>query len=76
MPFGLTLHKLIKRMPWQIAVQVAKRYFPQAMLPITITVGFIGYTIESSLRSPRTVERSRSVAEMREERRLEEMEKR
>ena len=60
-------------MAWQIAMQVAKRYFPQVLLPITITVGFIGYSIENYIRSPQPGEKSKSVSEIREERRLSQM---
>ena len=62
-------------MPWQIAIQIAKRYFPQVMLPITITIGFIGYSIETYWRPLKPLEgRPKSVSELREERRLREME--
>ena len=60
-------------MAWQIAIQLVKRYFPQIMLPITITVGYIGYTIEGYLRPHRIMEHTKSVGEQREERRLEQM---
>ena len=60
--------------PWQIAIQVVKRYFPQILLPITITVGFIGYSIENYIRPPRQLtQQSKSISEQREERRLKEM---
>lgn len=60
-------------MPWQIAIQLLKRYFPQVVLPIAIVVGYIGYSIETRLRPPRQVEGQKSASERREERRLEEM---
>ena len=60
-------------MPWQLALQIAKRYFPQIMLPITITIGFIGYSIENYLRPPVAPPTTKSTSEMREERRLREM---
>lgn len=63
-------------MPYQIAIQILKRYFPQVLLPITIVVGFIGYSIENYVRPAKAVERSKSVSEEREERRLRQMEKR
>ena len=65
---------LTAAMSWQLAIQIVKRYFPQIMLPITITVGFIGYSIENYLRpqvKPPTS--SKSTSEAREERRLREM---
>lgn len=62
--------QLLSAMAWQIAVQVAKRYFPQILLPVTITVGFIGYSIETYIRPPQPAEKSKSVSEIREERRL------
>ena len=58
---------------WQIAVQIAKRYFPQVMLPVAIVVGFIGYSLETYVRPPRQVEGGQSASERREERRLEAM---
>ena len=70
-------------MVWQlgvIAVQLLSRYIPrvvpQILLPITITVGFIGYTIEGYVRSrsPPALEASKSISELREERRLQELE--
>ena len=63
-------HMSLSAMPWQIVLQVAKRYFPQILLPITITVGFIGYSIETYIRPPQPAEKSKSVSEIREERRL------
>jgi len=60
-------------MSWQFAMQIVKRYFPQVLLPVTITVGFIGYSIETYIRSPPPVEKSKSVSELREERRLRQM---
>ena len=63
-------------MSWPIAtlaIRFARRYFPQIMLPITITVGFIGYSIESYFRSPVAPANTKSTSEMREERRLREL---
>lgn len=62
-------------MYWQLATRFIKRYFPQIMLPITITVGFIGYSIENYLRPPKALPSSKSTTERREERRLKELEK-
>jgi hypothetical protein len=59
--------------PWHLAVRFARRYFPQLMLPVTITVGFIGYSIENYLRPPIAPPTSKSTSEMREERRLREL---
>ena len=56
-----------------MVVQFARRYFPQIMLPITITIGFIGYSIENYLRPPVAPANSKSRSEMREERRLKEL---
>ena len=45
------------------------------LLPITITIGFVGYSVETYIRPPIKPEnKSKSVAERREERRLREME--
>lgn len=60
-------------MSWQIAVRVVRRYFPQIMLPITMTIGFIGYTLESYVRPRRAVQHTPSASEQREERRLQEL---
>lgn len=60
----------------QLALTFVKRYFPQLMLPVTITIGFIGYSIENYLRKPvEAPERPKSVSELREERRLKDIEK-
>lgn len=60
----------------QLAVQLIKRFVPQVMLPITITIGFIGYSIESYFRKPvaNHGSESQSVIEIREERRLRDIE--
>ena len=60
-------HMSLSAMPWQIVLQVAKRYFPQILLPITITVGFIGYSIETYIRPPQPAEKSKSVSETKDE---------
>ena len=57
----------------QLGLRLVRRYFPQIMLPITITVGFIGYSIENYLRPPVAPPTSKSMSELREERRLREL---
>ncbi len=60
----------------QAGLILVRRFFPQIMLPITITVGFIGYSIENYFRPPSLPEgKSQSVSEIREERRLRDLEK-
>lgn len=61
----------------QVVLVLVKRIFPQIMLPITITVGFIGYQLEGYLRSPRPELEadSKSVIEQRQERMLRDMDK-
>ena len=63
-------------MYWQVAIRFVRRYFPQVMLPVTITIGFIGYSIENYLRPPVAPPTSKSTTELREERRLRELEER
>jgi hypothetical protein len=58
----------------QLGLTFVKRFFPQLMLPFTITVGFIGYSIENYLRAPvKVAERPKSISELREERRLKDL---
>ena len=61
-------------MVWQIVVGVVRAYAPWIMLPVTITVGYIGYSLEWMIRKP-NLEGPKSIQEQREERRLEEMKK-
>ena len=58
-----------------VLVAFVKRFFPQVMLPVTITVGFLGYQLESYLRSPRVPSELevKSVIERRQDRILREM---
>lgn len=66
--------KLLPAMLQQVAVTLVRRYFPQILLPITMAVGFIGYSIENYLRKPvQAGELSKSTSELREERRLKSM---
>ena len=59
----------------QAGLILIRRAFPQIMLPITITIGFIGYSIENYFRRPQLPDAmSQSVIEIREERRLKELE--
>ena len=62
-------------MVWQLVVGAVRVYAPWIMLPVTITVGYIGYSLEWMIRKPRNLEGPRSIQEQREERRLEELKK-
>jgi len=59
----------------QAVLALVKRFFPQVMLPVTITFGFLGYQLESYLRSPRVLSELelKSVMERRQDRTLKEM---
>ncbi len=62
----------------QLALRFLQRFFPQVILPITITIGFIGYSIETYARPPKSLDQlppSQSVSERRQERLLEDLEK-
>ncbi len=62
----------------QIALRLVQRFFPQVILPITITIGFVGYSVETYIRPPKSLDQlplSQSVSEVRQERLLEDMEK-
>ena len=62
----------------QLALRLIQRFFPQVILPITITIGFIGYSIETYARPPKTVDQlpaSLSVSEQRQERLLQDLQK-
>ena len=56
-------------------IRVVRAYAPWILLPVTMTIGFIGYNLESVIRRKfgRTIEQPKSIDEQREERRLREM---
>ena len=59
---------------FQVALKFVQRFFPQILLPITITIGFIGYSMENYIRPQPAVKElpmSKSVSELRQERQLE-----
>ena len=60
-------------MVWNIILSGARSYAPWIMLPVTVTVGFIGYNLEWAVRSSKPVEAAKSTQEQREERRLKEV---
>lgn len=60
-------------MIWNIVMSGVRRYAPGIMLPVTITVGFIGYNLEWAVRTSKPVETVKSTQEQREERRLKEV---
>lgn len=58
----------------QVALRLVQRLFPQVILPLTITIGFIGYSMENYFRPQLRVNElpsSKSVSELRQERQLE-----
>ena len=61
-------------MVWQLVFGAVRAYAPWIMLPVTITVGYIGYSLEWMIRKPRNLE-LKGIQEQREERRLEELKK-
>lgn len=63
-------------MVWNIILSGVRSYAPWIMLPITITVGFIGYNVEWAVRTPQLVEPPASTQERREERRLKDIDSR
>lgn len=58
----------------QIILAVSRAYLPWILLPFTMTIGFIGSSIEWRLRGNKPIEAPKSIAEKRDERRLKEME--
>lgn len=60
------------KMVWNIIINAARVYAPWIMLPITMTIGFIGYNFENLVRRPKSI-KTQSTLERREERRLKEM---
>lgn len=61
-------------MAWQLILNAVRTYAPWVMLPITITVGFIGYNMERWIRNPQSQSiSSMSTEERRKERQLREL---
>lgn len=61
-------------MAWQLVLNAVRTYAPWVMLPITITVGFIGYNMEQWIRNPQSQSiSSMSTEERRKERQLREL---
>lgn len=61
-------------MAYQLVLNVVRQYAPWVMLPITMTVGYIGYKMEGWFRKPNSLEPPRSTEEVRHERLLKELE--
>jgi len=57
----------------QIILPASRVYLPWVLLPFTMTIGFIGYTIEWKIRRNKITEAPKSIFEQREERRLREL---
>ena len=57
----------------QIILAASRSYVPWILLPITMTIGFIGSSVEWKLRGNKPIEAPKSIAEQRDERRLKEM---
>ena len=57
----------------QIILAASRVYLPWVLLPFTMTIGFIGYTLEWKIRGNKVTEAPKSIAEQREERRLREL---
>ena len=60
-------------MVWTLIVSAVRAYAPWIMLPVTMTIGFIGYNFENFVRRPKSILKVESTLERREERRLKEM---
>ena len=60
-------------MVWNVIINAVRVYAPWIMLPITMTIGFIGYNFENLLRGSKSLPKVESTLERREERRLKEM---
>ena len=60
-------------MVWMYVLQAARVYGPYVMWPFAAVVGFVGYHIEGAVRGVKqTPYKNQTVAEEREDRRLEE----
>ena len=57
----------------QIVLASSRVFLPRILLPFTMTIGFIGYTLEWTIRGNKITEAPKSIAEQREERRLREL---
>ncbi len=62
-------------MVWQLIIQGVRVYAPWVLLPVTMAIGFIGYSLENVIRQRygRAIEQPKSINEQRQERRLKEM---
>ena len=60
-------------MVWNLIINAARVYAPWIMLPVTMTIGFIGYNFENLVRRPKSIPKVESTLERREERRLKEL---
>ncbi len=60
---------------WFQVFRIVRVYAPWVLLPVTMTIGFIGYNLETAARTRygKTIEQPKSIEEQRQDRRLKEM---
>lgn len=60
---------------WPIIIGVMRTYAPYVLLPVSATIGFLGYMYESNFRDIHNPYKSTTIQEERDQRKLEEMKK-
>ena len=55
---------------YQVVLRIVSRYAPIVTLPVAVVLGFIGYSIESSVSSRKTPALDKGIAQLRQERLL------
>ena len=59
---------------WALISTISRRYTPLFLLPLTVLIGLVGYSVESYLRPPKKRAKGKSIEEIRNERYLQEIE--
>ena len=55
---------------YQVIVRIVSRYAPIVTLPVAVILGFIGYSIESNVSARKTPALDKGIAQLRQERLL------
>ncbi|KAI6651527.1 Cathepsin L [Oopsacas minuta] len=59
---------------WALLANISRGYAPILLLPLTVLIGLVGYSVESYIRPPRRKIKGKSIEEIRNERYLQEIE--
>ena len=58
---------------WVLLSNISRGYTPLLLLPLTVLIGFVGYSVESYIRPPTKRIKGKSIEEIRNERYLQEI---